>query len=59
MLCTELGSEKAAFEGPLLVCVFAADEDFSGILFPLIHSLSQLGTESLSSSQSSAEAASL
>lgn len=59
MLCTELGSEEAAFEGPFQVCVFADDESFSGKLFPLIHSLSQLDAISLSSSQSSGEAASL
>lgn len=58
MLCTELGSEEAAFDGPFQVCVFAADEDFSGKLFPLI-SFSQLEAVSLSSSQSSGEIASL
>lgn len=59
MLFTELGSEKAAFDGPFQVCVFAADEDFSEKLFPLIYSLSQLATISLSSTQSSGEVASL
>lgn len=55
MLCTELRSGKAAFDGPFQVCVFAADEDFSGKLFSLIHSISELHPISVSSSQSSEE----
>lgn len=60
MLCTELGSEKAASDGPFQVCVFAAiDEDFSEKLFPLIHYISELHPISVSSSQSSEEVTSL